>query len=240
MRTSMGRSRRRARPSLRGLTAGLALGVALGMSVSCTTGAKKEAAKTALDAMPRQERLDTFEATARILDEHPELVDELYAAVRHHGPMLDRFFFDAAPDLANKPMAEIAAKHLVANPEALEQVLMTSTDLIVRVPAARAAMNRAIASRAEEVSDILSSDPATMSRVVEANLLMLEKKPQARRSAVIALRKNRQRVLALIKDDPELTKEMGEEVLREAVKDKPALEKALRAAKIIDDDAVRR
>jgi hypothetical protein len=227
-------------PSLRGLTAGLALGVTLGMAASCTTGGKKEAAKTALDAMPRQERIDTFEATARLLDEHPDLVDEFYSVARHHGPMLDRFFFNAAKDLKERPMAELAAKHLVENPEAVEQVMATSADYIVHVPAARAAMNRAMTSRAEEVSDILTGDPATMARVVEANLLLLEKKPQARRSALIAIRKNRQRVLALMKNDPELTKEMGEEILREVVKDKPALEKALRAAKVIDEDPVRR
>lgn len=39
----------------RGAAAGFALGLVVASAFACTTGAKKEAAKTALDAMPRQE-----------------------------------------------------------------------------------------------------------------------------------------------------------------------------------------
>ena len=63
---------------------GALVGLALGGAVSCTTGAKKDVAKTALDAMPADERLETFEATARVLDERPELVDFEGAQVACH------------------------------------------------------------------------------------------------------------------------------------------------------------
>ncbi|HEU4409816.1 MAG TPA: hypothetical protein VFS43_31475 [Polyangiaceae bacterium] len=222
--------------SSRGLAAGLALGLALGGAAACTTGAKKEAAKTALDAMSPAERAETFEATARVLDEHPALVDEFYAAARKHRPLLERFYANASKDLAQRPMAEIAAKHLVANPASLEQVFVTNVDFAVEAGPAREAMNRAMASRAEKIADILTDSPPAMSRVLEANLKMLAKKPQADKSALAAVRKNRRQLIELVKSDPELMKEMTEEVLREVVKDKPIVEKALRAAKIIDDD----
>lgn len=216
------------------MIAGLTLGVAAASAMGCTTGAKKDVAKTALDKMPRDERLETFEATARILDERPDLVDELYANVRNHRPTMDRFFANASKDLAQRPLAEIAAKHLVENPEALEQVMSTSLDYVVRVPAARAALNRAMTSRAEEATEILTDSPQTLARVLDSALSTLEQKPQARRAALLAVRKDRKRILAFVKQDPELMKEMAEEVVREAVKDKPAVEKALRAAKVID------
>src|SRR3954471_18244030 len=115
---------------MRGMLFGFALGLGVAGAVACTTGAKKEATKTALDAMPRQERIDSFEATSRVLDQHPEYVDELYAAARHHGALLDRFLMNAARDLKERPMAELAAKHLVENPDSLEQTLVTSMDFI--------------------------------------------------------------------------------------------------------------
>lgn len=221
----------------RGAAAGFALGLVVASAFACTTGAKKEAAKTALDAMPRQERIDSFEATSRVLDEHPEYVDELYAAARRHRPLLDRFLMNAAKDLRDPWLADTAAKHLVENPDSLQQILESTLDHIVHVPAARAAMNRAMTSRAEEATEILTGDPTTVSRVLHAALLALEKKQEARKSALAAVRNNRAAILAFMKSDPELTKELGEQVLRETVKDKPALEKALRAAKVIDDDA---
>ena len=52
------------------------------------------------------------------------------------------------------------------------------------------------------------------------------------------MQKNRGRILAFVKEDPALTKELGEQVVREMVKDKPVLEKALRAAKVIDDNPI--
>ncbi len=228
----------RRRMSVRSAGVGFALGVAVAGSAACGTGTKKEVAKTALDAMPKKERLDSFEATSRVLDEHPEFVDEFYAEARHHPPLFDRFIMNAARDLKNKEYAEITAKHLVANPDSVEQVLVTSMDYIAKAPSARAAMNRAMISRAEEAVDIITDDPATVGRMVEAGLLVVEKKPQARRSTVLAVQKNRGRILAFVKEDPALTKELGEQVVRELVKDKPAAEQALRAAKIINDNPV--
>jgi hypothetical protein len=219
-----------------GLAGAFALGLAVAGSAACSTHAKKEVTKTALDAMPRQERIDTFEATLRALDEKPELVDEVYAAARRHPTTFDRFLVNAVKDLEQPQYADMTAKRLVERPASVEQTLVKTLDHIAPVPQARAAMNRAMISRAEEVTDIITSSPDALSRLLDAALVALETKPQARRSAVLAVRKNRARVLAFVKEDPALAKELGAEVLREAVKDKPVLEKALRAAKVLDDE----
>jgi hypothetical protein len=120
--------------------------------------------------MSAAERRDTFEATARVLDEHPELVDELYSVMRGHRPTLDRFVENASKDLVERPRAELAVRHAVANPEALEQVLMASLDAIAQDGAARAAMNRAIASRAEKAADIVTDSDVALGRMLEASL----------------------------------------------------------------------
>ena len=67
-------------------------------------------------------------------------------------------------------------------------------------------------------------------------MTVIEKKPRARDNLLAATRKERQRIIAFVKSDPELAKEMTEELVREAVKDKPALDKLLRATGAIDDD----
>src|SRR3954469_487245 len=97
----------RSRMSARSVAVGFALGLAVAGAAACGTGTKKEVAKTALDAMPKKERLDSFEATSRVLDEHPEYVDEFYAEARKHPPLFDRFIMNAARDLKDKQYAEI-------------------------------------------------------------------------------------------------------------------------------------
>ena len=210
--------------------------MALAGAIACTTRAKETAARAALDAMSSSERRESVEATARMLDERPDLVDEVYAVIRTHPPLLERFFENASKDLAHRPMAELAARHLVANPPALEQTMTTNLELVAPNPPARAAMNRALAERAELATDVVTDSPHAVERLLEATLNTLERKPLARQATVLAVRRKRGQVLAFLKKEPELAKDLGKAVLREAVKDKPAVEKALRGAKILDDE----
>jgi hypothetical protein len=226
--------------SVRSPTVGLLLGSALAASVACSTGGKEKVTKTALDAMSKTQRLEEFEATARVLDQHPELVDEFYAAARSHKPLLERFNANFVNDLHDRAMAETNAKYLVNRPDALEQVQITTIDYIRENPAARAALDRAMIARAEQTTEILTDSPEAVSRMLDASLDVLERKPSARRAALVAVRKNRARLLAFAKEDPGLMKDMTEEVVKELVKDKPVVEKALRAAKVIDDDDAKR
>jgi len=58
-----------------------------------------------LETMSREERLKTFESTARALDGKPEFVDELYAVARRHPPMFNRILANTTRDLAEPELA---------------------------------------------------------------------------------------------------------------------------------------
>ena len=122
----------------------------------------------------------------------------------------------------------MTAELLVKHPDSLEQVLTSTIDHMMPLADARGAMNRAIASRPDQAVDVLTDDPATLARLVASSLSTLERKPKARAAVLAAVRKNRAHALAFVKSDPEFSKEVAEELLREVVEDKPALEKALR------------
>ncbi|MDF2697358.1 MAG: hypothetical protein K0S65_5741 [Labilithrix sp.] len=213
------------------------LGVALTLTQGCSTEGKKDIARSALESMGPEERRESFEATARVLDEQPALVDELYAVVRQHRPTMFRFLTNASRDLREPWLADMTAERLVEHPDSVERTLLSATDAIAREPKARKAMNRAVAQRADKTVDILTDDPDTLARVLAASLATIERKPRARENVLAAARQERQRIIAFVKSDPELSKELTEELLREAVKDKPALEKLLRATGAIDEDA---
>ncbi len=218
------------RPSI---TAVFALAV-VGAS-GCTTEGKKDVAKSALHTMSTEDRRETFEATARILDEQPQLVDELYATVRRHPKTMHRFLQNTAPDLSDPALASDMGELLSHEPASIEQTLISATDAIAKEPKARMAMDRALAKRAEKTVDILTDDPNALSRLVGAAFVVLEKKPRARENVASAVSKNREKIIAFVKSDPELAKALTEELLKEAVKDKPTLDKLLRAAGVVDD-----
>ena len=104
------------------------MGLCLASAIACGTAGKEGLAKTALDTMPKSERHDTFEATARVLDDRPELVDELYAISKNHPKMLDRFVADASNDLSDKEFAKLATAHLAEHPDAVEMLMKVSVD----------------------------------------------------------------------------------------------------------------
>ena len=209
--------------------------VAAAISVACGVGTKQEVAKTTLTSMSDSERRETFEATARVLDEHPELVDELYAVTRRHEATMRRFLANTSRDLHDPGLATATAELLAEHPDSVEQTMVRTTDAVAKNEASRHAMSRAIASRADETVDILTDDPEALSRVLTASLETLEKKPKARGAALVAVRKNRRRIVAFVKNDPALAKDMTEELLRALVEDEPALAKALEAIGVIDD-----
>ncbi|HEY8077828.1 MAG TPA: hypothetical protein VIF62_27065 [Labilithrix sp.] len=217
--------------NLRSLLVGFFLG-AVDLA-ACTTGQKKDVAKTAFDAMSVSERRDAIEATVRVTDEKPEIVDELYAAARRHPKTLDRFLANTARDLHDPALAKPTAELLVANPDSLEEMFVLTPDLALHSREARAAMDRAMARRAGELDDILTDDPTATARVTGALLELVEKKPAARKSLLAAMRANRKAIVALVERDPELARELAEPVLAEFSKDKPLLRDALRAAKIV-------
>ncbi len=196
---------------------------------ACSTGQKKQAAETALDAMSKDEQMESFEAMARVLDQHPELVDRMYLVVRRHEPTMNRFLDNTATDLRDPDLAWRTSTRLAARPDSLVEVLRSTTDAVAKSPDARVAMNRAVRDRAETMTDILADDEETLGRMIEVSLRVLAKKPKARQRVVRAMSEHRGQILDYVKEDPQLAKAMTKELVSEAVEDKPLLQKVLRS-----------
>lgn len=204
------------------------------IAAGCGVHEDKAVVKAAVDTSSKQQRHDSYEATAQLLDEKPELVDELYAVMRNHPKTMEAFLKDASGDLEQKWLAKAAGEYVAEHPPALEVVMGLSVPAIEQRPAARTAMNRALTTHAAQTADILTDDPQALAAMVKALLLVTEKKPAARKNLVKAVHEDRQAIVALVKEDKELTKAIAGDLLKEMIKDKPALEKALAATGAFD------
>ncbi len=189
------------------------------LAIACGVGGKKDAAHAAINTMSVEERRETFEATLRILDEEPELVDELYATTRRHPKTFSRIMENATRDLREEEVAKLTAQLLARHPESVEQTLVRSTDEIAKSKESRAAMRRAIEKRSDKTVDILTDDADTLARLVAVSLAILEKKPAARKAMLLAVRRNRERLVEFVKDDPPLAKDLAEQFLRGVIDD---------------------
>jgi hypothetical protein len=107
------------------LTRGL-IGASLIASVGCGAGAKKQALEVTI--ANDQQRRETFEATLRTLDEHPEYVDELFARARKHPRTLERFIANAAHHMHEDAVARMTVRYLVQNPAGLQRVMVRTLD----------------------------------------------------------------------------------------------------------------
>jgi len=214
--------------------------VACSMAVSvmggCTVAQKKSVAKVAVNNMSAEDRRESFEATARLLDENPGLGDEAYAVMKKHPKAMAHLIDIAAKDLENPEIAKFTASVIVKQPGGLQAGLEAIVDASMNEPPARAAINRGAAAKATQMVEIVSDDPQAMAKMVGGGMKVIATKPKAKVNALIAVHANRKSIIELVKNDKELAKEMTEVLLREAVKDKPALEKLLRATGAIDDD----
>lgn len=211
----------------------LAWVVALGM-LACGTTQKKQLIEGGASAMGKDQRLDTFEATARMLDEKPEYIDEFYSVLRKHPKTMSRFFARVTPDLKSEPIAETQAKLLVNKPAALEEVFSATMDAIVDKPKARAALARVMTAKATIVSDILTDDPNAVGATMNATIAAIERKPDAQPAFHGAMKSSAPRVTAILAKDPSTLTVLTEEMLKVEVKDKPALHKLLQKVGAVD------
>jgi hypothetical protein len=211
--------------------------------LGCGVHSDKAVVKAAVDVSSKEQRAKEYEATAQLLDEKPELVDELYGVMRQHPKTIDRFLSNASRDadvlgaavvtIQRAPESrEALDRALAAHPQELadilkdcpntiESVLGASIVAIDKTPKARAALNRALTTHAEQTAGALSDDPKVMARIIESLLVLAEKKPAARKALAEAIHEDRGAVVALVKADPAFAKAIAVDLLREAVRDKP-------------------
>jgi hypothetical protein len=216
------------------LTLRLLLALTPVLAAACGVHTDKAIAKAAIDTSTESQRKKGFEATAQLLDERPELVDELYGVMRLHPPALDRFLAFASTDLDQKWISKNMAGYLAKNPAGVEEMLDASIPAVEKEPKARAAMNRALAKHADQTADILSDDPHALGGIIASLLTMTQKKPSARKNMLIAMHEDRDAIVTFVKEDKPLARAIAVEVLRESVKDKPTLEKILAATGALD------
>jgi hypothetical protein len=201
--------------------------------LSCGAAAKQQSIESILGAMSSEERRSNFEDTARVLDQHAEWVDEFYSVARAHPALMRRFLQNASLDLKQPELAQMTAELLVQTPESFEQMMLSTVDAAKRSPEARRALDRAIAARAETVSDFITEDPATATAVVRGLLKVVDKKPAAKRALVGAVNDQAEQMVALMANDPKLASALTRPILEAAMKDRESLLKLLRELKLL-------
>jgi hypothetical protein len=155
----------------------------------CSAGAQKPAIETALDN--DKVRAESFEATLRVLDEHPTYVDEFLTLARNRHPAtLDRFLRDTAHELERDEFARFTANRLVLDPAGTKQILIATLDAASDKPAVLHAMSEAMAARPQLSAIVVVQSDVTIRSTLHALMQEVAKNPEARRSFLAAISEN--------------------------------------------------
>jgi hypothetical protein len=202
-------------------------------ALGCGAAVQQKAIDKTLDTMTAEQRRGTFQDMAAVLDKHPDWVDEFYAVARAHDPLMRRFLTDATRDLKDPKLAATTGELLAAEPASLERVLIATVDAAKPNKEARLAIDRAVAERAEPMSDILTDNPATIDAVIGALLKVTAKKEGAREELRKSVDHHASRIVELAANDPALLSAMTRSILVAASKDKASLTKLLKELHIL-------
>jgi hypothetical protein len=172
-------------------------------AAACTPAQQKPVLATALDG--RDQRDTSFEATLRVLDEHPEYVDELFTHARQHPKTLTRLLHVTAQHLHEADLAQSTAAELVAAPEGLETTLVASLDAMQDAPDAMNHAAAAIEARPHETARMLVQREMAIKNTVRELVQVVLKNPKAAEAFREALSENSAPLATIITNDPELT-----------------------------------
>src|SRR4051794_26939522 len=145
----------------------------------CSAGTQKPAVESALD--DTKTRHEAFEATLRVLDDHPEYVPEFLDLAMRHDTTLDAFLEDTARRLEGDALARRTAVHLAHYPKAIKQVLITTLDAISDKPAGEDAAAQAMASRPQLAAIVITQREDALKPTLHALVLEVLKNARARR-----------------------------------------------------------
>lgn len=137
--------------------------LALVLLVACSTSSKTEITEKAMADDNR--RAQIIEATLRVMDQHPEYVDEFFRQTRKHDRTLDRFLADTSRAQASPALARQVASHLVDYPAGLREVMIQTLDAAHDKPDAQHAITDAVAQRPDEVAQYMKNSPDTLARL---------------------------------------------------------------------------
>jgi hypothetical protein len=201
--------------------------------VACTATAKQQGIDKVLGAMSTDQRRESFQETAVVLDEHPDWIDQFYEVARRHPALMKRFLTRATHDLKEPELAKMTAELLSDEPESLEQVLVKTVDASKSKKQARLAIDRAVAARAEPMSDVLTDSPATIEAITKGFLTVAAHKPAAKESLERAIEGQSARIVEFAANDPALMSSMTRSLLLASARDKESLVKLLKELHVL-------
>jgi hypothetical protein len=194
-------------------TAALIVGL---LASGCTSAQKRPLVATALD--DAEMRHESFEATLRVLDEHPDYVDEFFQLSLQHPRTLDRLLHATAHQLEQEDFARHAAERLTEAPQGLEMTLIASLDAMQDEPEAKAATARAIEQRPQATVAALVQRDRALRATIRALVEEIQHNPEAQRVFVVALEENSRGMAAVLTKHPDamltLLKAIGKSGLR--------------------------
>ncbi|MEO8878509.1 MAG: hypothetical protein ABI461_23170 [Polyangiaceae bacterium] len=174
-------------------------------------------------------RHELVEAVLRNLDQHPQYVDEMYRAARHHPPTMDRLEADAARDLADPVFAKSTAAIAVREPAGVAQAMTAITQAMVDQPVTLAAVDHALTEHASDAIAIVKDDHEAMEALLRESVRAAEKGEKARAALVSAIQKTAPDLMKLLARDPNVLRALVDPIFN-ALDATPESKQALAAA----------
>ena len=138
------------------------------LATACRTN-QNAIAHEPLYADPGQ-RAELFEATLRMLDEHPDYVDELARLTLRHPKTLQRQFEATARALDDDDVARLYARALVAHPRGLERLTIETFDAAQDDASAQRAIVDAVQQRSEFIATAFVNRPRDFESLMKSML----------------------------------------------------------------------
>src|SRR4051812_13361305 len=133
------------------------------LATACSTKQKTTATDQMYDDPGR--RAEMLEATLRVMDEHPEYVDDMVRLTLRHPKVLKRQFEATARALSDDDVARLNAEAVVAHPRGLERMMIETLDAAKDKPAARRAIVDSMQQRSELAASMLVEHPKELGSI---------------------------------------------------------------------------
>jgi len=181
-------------------SAKMAVTSAFALSLGCSAAQEKPAIETVLTSPAT--RQESFEATLRVLDAHPEYVDEFFRLTLKHPSTLERFLDNDARNLENDDLARRTAAHLAAHPAGLYRIMLKTLDAISDKPLAMSAVAKAMMERPQVAAMVLAQREDAIRATLTALVKEVRKNDRARRAFLNGMEENSDPLAKLLADNP--------------------------------------
>jgi hypothetical protein len=142
----------------------------------CTAHGKAEVTDKAFENP--ETRREMLEGTLRVLDDHPEYVDEMFELSLKHPKTFDRLLSDtAARTDTDEDVAQRQAERITAHPRGMQRVMVNAFDLLPKRPKAQQALVNSVEARAPVAAAALVKRPDQLATVFRAIMVELKAQP---------------------------------------------------------------